>query len=108
MTIKSVVICCMDFRFQKVVQELIKENGLDYGDYDLVSIKGGAGNFEQLREHLIVAKKLHNPQQIILTVHEDCGAKAKEEDLTMAVDISQEIFGKDIPIVKKYLKLCCR
>lgn len=97
----------MDFRFQKAVQELIKENGLDYGDYDLVSIKGGAGNFEQLREHLIVSKKLHNPQQIILTVHEDCGAKAKEEDLTTAVQISQEIFGKDIPVIEKYLKLCC-
>lgn len=107
MSIKSVVICCMDFRFQKAVQELIKENGLDYGDYDLVSIKGGAGNFEQLREHLIVSKKLHNPQQIILTVHEDCGAKAKEEDLSKAVEISQEIFGNDIPVVEKYLKLCC-
>ena len=46
MSIKSVVICCMDFRFQKAVQELIKENGLEYGDYDLVSIKGGAGNFD--------------------------------------------------------------
>lgn len=108
MPIKAVVVCCMDFRFQKAIQELIKENGLEYGDYDLVSIKGGAGNFDQLREHLIVAKKLHNPQQIILTVHEDCGAKAKEEDLSKAVEISQEIFGKNTPIIEKYLKLCCR
>lgn len=105
MAIKSIVICCMDYRFQKAVHELIKDNDLEYGDYDLVSIKGGAGNFEQLRQHLEVAKKLHNPQQIILTVHEDCGAKAKKEDLTTAIKISQEIFGKDIPIIEKYLKL---
>jgi len=97
----------MDFRFQKAVHELIRETGLEYGDYDLVSIKGGAGNFEQLREHLVAAKKLHNPQQIILTVHEDCGAKAKQEDLANAVEISKEIYGENIPIIEKYLKLCC-
>ena len=107
MNIKSIVICCMDFRFQKAINELIKESGLEYGDYDLVSIKGGAGNFQQLKEHLLVAKKLHNPQQIILTIHEDCGAKAKKEDLITAIEISQEIFGKDISIIEKYLKLSC-
>lgn len=105
MTIKAIVVCCMDFRFQKAVYELIKENGLEYGDYDLVSIKGGAGNFEQLREHLVVAKRLHNPQQIILTVHEDCGANATQKDLEKANEISKEIFGNDIPIIEKYLKL---
>ena len=105
MPIKAIVICCMDYRFQYAIHELIKENGLEYGDYDLVSIKGGAGNFIQLREHLEVAKKLHNPQKIILTVHEDCGAKAKEEDLNNAIIISKEIFGNEIPIIKKYLRL---
>lgn len=44
--IKAVVVCCMDFRFQAAVNRLIAEHQLDYGDYDLVSIKGGAGNFE--------------------------------------------------------------
>jgi selenocysteine-specific translation elongation factor len=107
MTIKAIVICCMDFRFQKAIHELVKENGLNYGDYDLVSVKGGAGNFEQLREHLVVAKRLHNPQMIILTIHEDCGAKATQTDLEKAVVISKEIFGNDIPIIEKYLKLCC-
>lgn len=105
MTIKSIVICCMDYRFQKAVRELILENELNYGDYDLVSIKGGAGNFVQLEEHLIVAKSLHNPQKIILTVHEDCGAKATERDLEKAIIISKNIFGDEIPIVTKYLRL---
>lgn len=105
MTIKSIVICCMDYRFQKAVRELILENELNYGDYDLVSIKGGAGNFAQLEEHLIVAKSLHNPQKIILTVHEDCGAKATERDLEKAIIISKNIFGDEIPIVTKYLRL---
>lgn len=107
MKIKAIVVCCMDFRFQKAIQKLIKENRLKYGDYDLVSIKGGAGNFQQLREHLLVAKKLHDPQKIILTIHEDCGAKAKEEDFVKATEITIEIFGENIPIIKKYLKMSC-
>ena len=105
MAIKAIVICCMDYRFQKGVRELILDNELNYGDYDMVSIKGGAGNFAQLEEHLIVAKTLHNPQKIILTVHEDCGAKATEHDLQKAIIISKSIFGDEIPIVTKYLKL---
>ena len=105
MAIKAIVICCMDYRFQKLVHELILDNELNYGDYDMVSIKGGAGNFAQLEEHLIVAKNLHNPQKIILTVHEDCGAKATEHDLEKAIMISKGIFGDEIPIVTKYLKL---
>ena len=105
--IKAVVVCCMDFRFQAAVNRVIAEHQLDYGDYDLVSIKGGAGNFEQLEEHLEAAKKLHNPQKVILTIHEDCGAKAKKDDFTTAVEISKKVFGDDIPIVEKYLELPC-
>ena len=108
MQIKAIVICCMDYRFQFAIQEVIKENDLTYGEYDLVSVKGGAGNFQQLKEHLEVAKKIHNPQKIILTIHEDCGAKAKEADLDNAYVISKEIFGENIPIIKKYLKLPCK
>ena len=97
------------FPFSKAIHELVKENGLNYGDYDLVSVKGGAGNFEQLkRTSCELAKRLHNPQMIILTVHEDCGAKATQTDLEKAVVISKEIFGNDIPIIEKYLKLMLR
>ena len=105
MTIKAIVVCCMDYRFQDSVRKVILDNNLDYGDYDLVSIKGGAGNFAQLEEHLIIAKKLHNPQKVILTVHEDCGAKATEKDLEKAILISKSIFGDDVPIITKYLSL---
>lgn len=105
MGIKAIVVGCMDYRFQKALHDVIKQNGLTYGEYDMVTIKGGAGNFEQLEAHLPVAKALHDPTKVILTIHEDCGAKATESDFERAIEITKRVFGDDIPIVTHYLRL---
>ena len=86
---KACAVHCMDFRIQKTTDNLLKSLGLSEGDFDRVSIAGGAANFEQLEKHLELSKKLHNPSQIILTIHEDCGTGAKEEDLTHAKELIQ-------------------
>lgn len=53
---------------------------------------GGAGNFDILKHHAPLSRKLHCPNVAILTVHEDCGAGAKKEDLIKAKEIAQELF----------------
>ena len=87
---KACAVHCMDFRIQKTTDNLLKSLGLSEGDFDRVSIAGGAANFEQLEKHLELSKKLHNPSQIILTIHEDCGAGAKIEDLEKTLKTTRE------------------
>ena len=53
----------------------------NYGDYDLIYIRGGAGNFIDLEKYLMISIKLHNPQSIILVIHEDCGYNSVKTDL---------------------------
>ena len=46
--IKATIVGCIDYRFQKMMAETITKYNLNYGDYDLISILGGAGNFNDL------------------------------------------------------------
>ena len=103
--IKAVIVGCMDYCFQEQISNLIKYHKLKYGDYDFILIQGGAGNFDQLESHLNTCKKLHNPAKIILSVHEDCGYKAKKEDLIKLYEICKKIFDNKIPIITEYLTL---
>lgn len=88
---KTCFVHCMDFRFQKAFGELLESLGVKPGDFDRLSIPGGAGNFEKLKEYLTLSKDLHAARQFILTIHEDCGAGAKKEDLKEAVRIAKEV-----------------
>ena len=80
----------MDFRIQQTIERLLGSLEIAYGDCDRVSIAGGAGNFEQLEKHIDLSAKLHNATNLVLTIHEDCGAGAKKEDLPQALKIIKE------------------
>jgi hypothetical protein len=90
-TCASSFVHCMDFRIQPTLDRLLVNEGVMAGDFDRVSVAGGAGNFQELRHHLTLSCKLHHPRSFLLTVHEDCGAGAKREDLEEAVRIAREI-----------------
>ncbi|MCA9391623.1 hypothetical protein KC614_00270 [candidate division WWE3 bacterium] len=83
---------CMDFRFQKTFDSLIESLEIELGDFDRVSVAGGAGNFEQLERHLELTTKLHDAKTLVLTVHEDCGAGATRDDLIKAIGIAKETY----------------
>ena len=102
--IKATIVGCIDYRFQKMMAETISKYNLNYGDYDLISIPGGAGNFNDLERYLKISIKLHNPQTIILVVHEDCGYKCVKEDLGEAYNIVKGIVDKDVSIYIEYLE----
>ena len=93
-----VFVHCMDFRTQHTVEGLAESLGIKgssllgmKGSFDRVSVQGGAANFEQLKIHLASAKRLHECTMAILTVHEDCGAGAKSEDLQVAAKMAREL-----------------
>ena len=78
------VVHCMDFRIQKTIAKLLATLNINEGDFDRVSVAGGAANIEQLKRHVELSITLHSPRSFVLTVHEDCGAGAKPEDLSAA------------------------
>lgn len=86
-----VIVHCIDFRTQRVAEHLRTSLGVSKRDCDRIAVAGGAANFESVRSNLELSHKLHHTHTAILTVHEDCGAGAKEEDLVKAAEIAHAI-----------------
>ena len=75
---KAVVVHCMDFRLQGVINKFIEQ----FAPYDEVSIAGAAkkfiGNKKDIANYLLSELKLshdlHNVKTVVLINHHDCGA----------------------------------
>ena len=100
--IKSVIIGCIDYRFQCKIHQTIKSYNFNFGDYDLILIPGG--NLIECIKYLKMSIKLHNPQNIILIIHEDCQQGATKDDFKNSIKLIRTI-NKNIPIYTEYLKL---
>ena len=91
-TCSHCLVHCMDFRIQKTINSLLESLKIKEGGFDRVSIAGGAANFEQLKRHIELSSALHSPKTFILTIHEDCGAGAKPDDLVRARMMAQNSY----------------
>jgi hypothetical protein len=76
---QALAIHCIDFRFQKDLNEYLEDRFP--GAYDRIAVAGGvkslledaaSGGFEL--DQCAVSYKLHHPKIILLFQHEDCGA----------------------------------
>ena len=76
----SIVVSCIDYRFWPQALPLLQQK---YGDFDLIEVAGSCKNLTSpleaedkttLLENIGISIKLHDPHQIILTNHIDCGA----------------------------------
>lgn len=72
-TCDCVVIHCIDFRFQKYINNWLKTQLNDY-IYDRVSIGGGVFDFYTILKQVEISDRLHKVKKVILFNHEDCGA----------------------------------
>lgn len=90
-TCTYVVFGCMSYKVQRITRKLRRSLGISERDCDYISVAGGAGNLDQVRMHLGLSRSLHNSSIAILTIHEKCGAGAKESDLQEAAAIAREI-----------------
>lgn len=94
---KACVVHCMDLRIQKTVDELLRSQGLLLGDFDRLSIAGGASpHVSPLNDtmgSLELSGKLHSPGSLILTAHEDCGAGTTLEDLKRILADARRVFS---------------
>ncbi|OGF35688.1 hypothetical protein A2482_04505 [Candidatus Falkowbacteria bacterium RIFOXYC2_FULL_48_21] len=111
-TCNSLLLTCIDFRFNEAIRDWAKEQGL-IKDFDLVSLAGAQKNFldEDTKsvalKQLEISSRLHGIKTVLLVAHQDCGAyggskafaswdeeKAKyAEDLEKAESLIKERFS---------------
>lgn len=84
------VVHCVDFRIQGTIDDLIRSLALAPGEYDRISVAGGAAYYAEVLRQAQICNRLHRPSLFVLTVHEDCGAGAKRDDLKEARRITRE------------------
>jgi len=85
----GVLVHCMDWRFQRFFKNLMTELNLEKADR--ISLPGGGGKNPDLVDAWIALScKLHEPTNVVLTVHEDCGAGATKDDLIEAFNRTKE------------------
>ncbi|MBI4037851.1 hypothetical protein HY382_02290 [Candidatus Curtissbacteria bacterium] len=70
---QTLVIQCIDLRFQKMVDEDLEKRGLKE-KFDRISWPGASLDLNNVKNSAEVSLKLHDPDEIIVYEHEDCGA----------------------------------
>ncbi|MBI2009868.1 MAG: hypothetical protein HYS86_01685 [Candidatus Chisholmbacteria bacterium] len=104
-TCKTVVVTCIDFRFQPEIHRWVEEK-YGEGGFDRVAYAGGVKSLETILEQIKLARKLHHIDTVVLVNHEDCGAYGEAgtrekhgEDLKAAKErVEREIPGVTVEL----------
>lgn len=84
---------CCDKRFQVASQKLRKHLGLKKGNYDPISVPGGAANLMVIKDSFKLLCPIRPEKRlVVLTIHEDCAAGATPEDLARAIEEAKKFF----------------
>ena len=76
----AMIVCCIDFRFQKFIRKWTDENLKDQ-TFDLVGLAGSTKDLETILGQIDISVRLHHIAQVILIHHEECGAYGAESSL---------------------------
>ena len=108
---QAVVLACIDFQFVEPLHRFLGSRGL-VGDFDLVGWPGGAvalGTADRaaLLDAVALACDLHQPNELFLIVHHDCGRlggstsfagrHAETATLDTALEIAHEVTAARFP-----------
>ena len=77
---RALAIHCIDFRFQNGTQQRLEELGLT-DEFDRISWPGASKDTENIRNAAALSIKLHNPDEVFIIEHEDCGAYGEDNSL---------------------------
>ena len=77
---QAVIVCCIDFRFQKYIRKWIDENLKDE-TYDLIGFAGSTKDLDTILKQIDISVSLHHISQVVLMHHEECGAYGAESTL---------------------------
>jgi carbonic anhydrase len=73
----AIVVCCIDFRFQKYIRKWTDENLKDK-TFDLVGFAGSTKDLGTILGQIDISVRLHHISQVVLIHHEECGAYGAE------------------------------
>lgn len=70
---KILAIHCIDLRFQEIIDKDLQERA-DYGEFDRISWPGASIDLDSVTRAALMSLKLHDPDEILIYEHEECGA----------------------------------
>lgn len=107
---ETIIITCIDFRFQEYINKWISKN-FKPKTYDRGAFAGAAKSLDTILSQIDVANRLHHIKRVILINHEDCGAygvkgtpEKHAQDLKTAKEKIKEIYP-DLEVKTFYLYL---
>jgi len=74
---QALVVHCIDLRFQRGIQDFLREQGLT-DKFDPISWPGASQDLETVIKGAEVSLRLHDPDEILIIEHEDCGAYGED------------------------------
>jgi len=74
---QALAITCIDYRFQKTIDEDLENRGL-LGSVDRIAWPGAAKDHDSVFNAAQVSLRLHDPDQLLIYEHVDCGAYGKD------------------------------
>ncbi len=77
---QTLIIQCIDLRFQETVDEDLKKHQL-FGKFDRIAWPGASKDFDNVKNAASVSLRLHDPDEIIIYEHEDCGAYGEDNSI---------------------------
>ena len=96
----SIIITCMDFRFQELLDTWIDENFPEFS-FDRIALGGACFDFYAVLKQVEISYNLHKIHKVVIVNHEECGAygpagtfKRHQHDLFEAERKIEELFPK--------------
>ncbi|QQS38445.1 hypothetical protein IPM62_03625 [Candidatus Woesebacteria bacterium] len=69
----AIVVCCIDFRFQKFIRSWTDEN-LNGQTFDMVGFAGSTKDLDVVMKQIDISVNLHKTKKAVIIHHEECGA----------------------------------
>ena len=64
---------CIDLRFQEMIERDLQQRA-GYGKFDRISWPGASIDLDVVTKAALISLKLHNPDEVLIYEHEECGA----------------------------------
>lgn len=77
---KALRIKCIDWRFSEMIDSDSRARGLN-GKSDDVSWPGASKDFDVVTQAVDISLRLHDPDQVYIYEHEDCGAYGEDNSI---------------------------
>jgi carbonic anhydrase len=98
---KACILLCIDFRFQKQIQKWLEDQGY-LGSSDEIVVAGASRDLvkpiEPFHKHSLMRQlelsiNLHDPDEIVVIDHQDCGGYAQDQTIPSGLEQEEDKKG---------------